>query len=370
MSEQRFRAAFEDAPVGIAMTGVRGDECGPLPAGQPRAVRAVRPDGRGAHVPAGRSLHPSRGRLPDARLVRFRRRVRTSRTASRSGTCTPVGRVIWASVSSSVVRDDHGEPLHLITQIEDVSARRQADQALLDALESERAAAEQMRTLDETRTAVMSNAAHDLRTPLTSAAGFSELLLDGSAGELTDMQRRLVETISRGLARLGSIVDELVTTVAQADRGHARRPRTVRPRRRPGRRHPGHVDHVVHGRADADQRQPVARRRCRGRPRSVDRALGNLISNAVKFTPAGGTVRVEGSVHDDRAVITIADTGIGIARDEHEKIFDRYYRADGADGRVDQRHRVSGSRSSRRSWPSTTGRSRSRASRAGARRSR
>jgi two-component system, OmpR family, sensor histidine kinase BaeS len=66
----------------------------------------------------------------------------------------------------------------------------------------------------------------------------------------------------------------------------------------------------------------------------IDRALGNLIGNAVKFTPAGGRVLIDGHVENDRAVITVRDTGIGIPTEEHQKIFDRYYRASATDGRT------------------------------------
>ena len=333
VSEQRFRAAFDDAPMGMALTGIRGA-------------------GFGYFLRVNRALCALFGRtaeeLTSAPIETFTHPddVEQTRTWFAHATETDVahrlekrylhasGRVIWASVSFSVVRNDAGEPVHLITQLEDISARRQADQVLLDALDSERAAAEQMRALDASRTAVMSNAAHDLRTPLTSATGFTELLLEGSAGELSDMQRKLVETISRGLSRLGSIVDELVATsrkqvdMAPIDRAPvdlgavldgATQAMTIMSSMAGQTLH---AENALHG---------VAVEGDSGR---IDRALGNLIDNAVKFTPAGGRVIIDGHVEADRAVITVTDSGMGIPPDEHEKIFDRYYRSAVTAGRA------------------------------------
>ncbi len=332
MSEQRFRAAFDDAPMGMALTGINGAQFGYFLRVN-RALCAL--FGRTAEEltsnPIEAFTHPDD--LAQTRTWFSHATDAESAHRLEKRYLHTSGRVIWASVSFSVVRDDEGRPLHLITQIEDVSARRLADQALLDALETERAAAEQMRELDASRTTIMSNAAHDLRTPLTSATGFTELLLEGSAGELTEMQRKLVETISRGLSRLGSIVDELVAT-ARKQVGVA-----------PISREPVDLGAVLDGATQAmsivssmagqtlhaeNALRGVAVEGDSGR---IDRALANLIGNAVKFTPAGGQVQIDGHVEGGRAVISVSDTGIGIPPDEHEKIFDRYYRSAGSDRR-------------------------------------
>jgi hypothetical protein len=243
-------------------------------------------------------------------------------------------RIIWASVSFSLVRDDESRPLHLIAQIEDISARRESDQALLDALQSERVAAAQMRELDTIRTRVLSNAAHDLRTPLTSASGFTELVLDGSAGAVTGEQRQMLETIARGIDRMSGIVDELMST----SRRHADPS--------PITRLPFDLGAVLTGAAQAmsiisssagqtfvvdSELDGVVVDGDAGR---LDRALSNLIGNAVKFTPSDGTVRVIGRLDGPQAVVEVEDSGIGISPQDQERIFERYYRADDANGRA------------------------------------
>ena len=298
-SERRFRAAFEDAPVGMAITGVRGEGAGYfLRVNDALCVMFGRTADELTSRPVEAFTHPddrtaTRAWFDTATDPDVPHRIE-KRFVHRSG------RTLWSEVWFSVVRDEHGEPLHLVSQISDVGARRRADTALLQVLDDERAAADRLRELDRTRRAVLSNAAHDLRTPLTSATGFTELLLDGSAGDLTDPQRKLVETVDRGLARLGSIVDELVAT--------ARQQVEVTPRAH----EPFDIGEVLDSATQAmsimsslagqtlDGDNQLRGVEVRGEADRVDRVFANLIGNAVKFTPAGGTVRVDGAVRDGR----------------------------------------------------------------------
>ena len=152
LSEQRFRAAFDDAPMGIALTGISGAQYGYFLRVN-RALCAL--FGRSAEeltsAPIEAFTHPDDVEQTRSWFAHATESEVAHRLEKRYLHAS--GRVIWASVSFSVVRDDEGQPVHLITQIEDVSARRQADQALLDALDTERAAAEQMRALDAARIA-------------------------------------------------------------------------------------------------------------------------------------------------------------------------------------------------------------------------
>ena len=57
-------------------------------------------------------------------------------------------------------------------------------------------------------------------------------------------------------------------------------------------------------------------------------ALSNLIDNAIKFTPAGGAVRIEARMDEDRPFAVVSDTGVGVPSQERERIFDRFYRGE------------------------------------------
>jgi signal transduction histidine kinase len=67
-----------------------------------------------------------------------------------------------------------------------------------------------------------------------------------------------------------------------------------------------------------------------GNPVYMRRVLDNLIGNAVKFTPSGGSISVWMCQQDDQVVVEVTDTGIGISLQQHERIFDRFYQIDGS----------------------------------------
>src|SRR5262249_57108731 len=72
--------------------------------------------------------------------------------------------------------------------------------------------------------------------------------------------------------------------------------------------------------------EPAAIPPLTGDPDRIAQVVDNLVTNAVKFTPAGGTVTVRAHRRNGSAVIEVSDTGVGIAADEQDKLFERFYR--------------------------------------------
>ncbi len=330
VSETLFRAAFDDAPTAIALVGVAGADGGKFL----RVNRAMcNLFGRTAteltNQPMETFTHPGDGGV----LHRLFTDVATTRSVHRiqNRFVHSSGRNIWAAVSISTVNDHDGRPLYIIEQIEDVGARRESDRALLEALEHERAAIERARERERVRSELISGVAHDLRTPLTAASGFTELLADETVGPLTDDQHAALQTIGRNLARLASMVEELLAAS-----------RRDRERERPPLLAAVDIDAVVLGAvqattlaADANQQTisgpgAVTGARVRGDAHRLDRALANLLGNAMKFTAAGGTVSIGTSMTDTEAIITVSDNGIGISAEDQQKIFERFYRSGNA----------------------------------------
>ena len=175
------------------------------------------------------------------------------------------------------------------------------------AIERERSAAEALRKqnerlleLDAMKQSFVSMVSHELRTPLTSIVGYLELLREGEGGELTADQARFLEVIDRNATRLQKLVDDILT-VSRADANRMKL--TLEP-----------VDVTQLVRRSVESAAPVASGRrvellgepagglpgITGDPGLLAQVLDNLVSNAVKFTPAGGTVWVRAACEDDR----------------------------------------------------------------------
>ncbi|UYP19203.1 ATP-binding protein [Rhodococcus sp. Z13] len=198
-------------------------------------------------------------------------------------------------------------------------------------MDAERRRADALAALDAAKTRFLETISHEFRTPLTLLLGPLQELLDGD--DLTVEQRRSLETVQRGALRLRRLVDALL----EATRAEAY-PVTVRPQPTD----PGALTaDCVELFDDAVQRAGLTLR-CRvddeaTRPVRLDPQLWahivlNLMSNAVKYTPEG-SIDVALRVDDDRLVFTVADTGIGIPRDELDRIFERFHRVESLSGR-------------------------------------
>lgn len=176
---------------------------------------------------------------------------------------------------------------------------------------------------------------HELRTPLTSVLGYLELLTDGT-DPLTDEQREYLTVIERNARRQLRLVGDLLLS-AQVDAGRF----AISPQR---------IDAADIVRASVAAAAPAAEAAgvtlvpsvaptvLDADPVRLAQAVDNLVSNAIKFTPSGGTVRIgvapEGEGVGSGAVIVVADTGIGIPPDELAHLTTRFFRASSATRRA------------------------------------
>lgn len=168
----------------------------------------------------------------------------------------------------------------------------------------------------------VASVSHELRTPLTSIRGYVDLLLDG---DLPDDVRRSLEVVARNAERLGRLVADLLQT-AQTDVGPMHVVRT-------------HGDLAVTVRESVAAAEPTATAAgvdlVAEIPDSLEMLLDrdrmrqvadNLVSNALKYTPRGGRVRVVLGVDGDRAELCVEDTGIGIEAPDRDHLFTRFFR--------------------------------------------
>ena len=173
---------------------------------------------------------------------------------------------------------------------------------------------------------LVANVSHELKTPLTSIQGFTQAILDGVAQTPQEV-RQAAEVIFNESNRMSRLVQDLVTLarLEAETEDLARAPLDIT----------ALVGGVVEKfRPQAAQAGVQLDLEAPDLPRLVgdgDRLVqvfSNLVDNAIKYTPAGGAVRVCVQAHGKGVEVRVADTGVGIRPAERERIFQRFYRAD------------------------------------------
>lgn len=174
------------------------------------------------------------------------------------------------------------------------------------------------------RTRLLSEVAHEMRTPLTALDGYVEGLIDG----VFPADPATFGSLSEELRRLRRLADDL-SSLSRAEEGRiAVHPVNVDLAdlacRAAGRLAPQFHDAHITLTVVADQVLPA-----RVDPDRITQVLTNLLGNALLATPSGGTVTVTARRAGDRGEVVVTDTGVGLAHDDLERVFERFYRAPG-----------------------------------------
>ena len=198
---------------------------------------------------------------------------------------------------------------------------------LLESTEAVELQNERLRQLDRLKDEFIALVSHELRTPLTSIRGYLELM--GDAPSLSAENTTFLETIDRNAQRLQRVVGDLLFC-AQIEAGKLSLDQ-------------GLVDLDTLVAEAVTAAQPAARSKeleLTAAPGEIgevpgDRArlaqvVDNFISNAVKFTPHGGSIKLAVRVVENEAELSIADTGVGISSTELPQLFERFFRTEGA----------------------------------------
>lgn len=198
------------------------------------------------------------------------------------------------------------------------------------ALELEKAYVE-LQESDQLKGEMVQNVSHEIRTPLTFILGYVELMLSKDMGEITPAQRNALEIIQRKCLLLTNIVNDIVTLQKLEIAGLNLKPvslnmlltQTLQAAQVSAKEASQTLatdlpDHDVKVAAD-EQR--------------LSQVLDNLANNAIKFGKAGGAITLRLRDEKSFARVEVQDTGIGIPPDKLEKIFDRFYQADGGSTR-------------------------------------
>jgi signal transduction histidine kinase len=188
---------------------------------------------------------------------------------------------------------------------------------------------QQLAELDRLKAEFVSVASHELKTPLSVIKGYVALLQERIYGEISDEQRKVLASVAEQTDRLARLVQQLLD-VSRFEAGGSRielRPIDFR----------GFLDELATSfEALAVQNQIDFRLETEdGLPETVvadpdrlNEVVGNLLSNAFKFTPREGTIRLRAFLLDGGVSIEVEDTGIGIPQDQLPKIFDKFYQVE------------------------------------------
>jgi signal transduction histidine kinase len=243
------------------------------------------------------------------------------------------GTVVWVNDDAGIAYGDDGAPLYIQGYMADITERK-ATEAKLDVehalvLELEREQNETLRQLDVMKDEFVALVSHELRTPLTAIQGYTELVLDGTAGDLNDEQRAMLTAVDRSSGRLFRLINDLLF-VAQVNAGQL----SIA------------IDDVdlaavaSHAIEDARPRAAAAdvslelvcelTPTVRADAARLGQVFDNLISNAIKFTPPGGRVGLTISMVGDEAIVVVTDSGMGMTAEDQQRLFTRFFRTKAA----------------------------------------
>jgi signal transduction histidine kinase len=229
----------------------------------------------------------------------------------------------WVSTTKMPLRDERDRIIGTFGISRDVTAQTIAENTLAEQALQLIAQNERLRELDRLKDEFIGMFSHELRTPLASILGYAEILMEEGLG--APDAEHCVEVIDRNAKRLLRLAGDL-QLLAQINSGQM--PMEFRS-----------ADLAELAACAVEEMRPEAERkhidlvlsateisRLSVDPTRIAQLLGNLLSNALKFTPDGGKVEVRLGTEGDQAVLSVADTGIGIPAADRVRIFERFFR--------------------------------------------
>jgi PAS domain S-box-containing protein len=324
-SKALYQATFEQAAVGIVHSTVEGDLMMANPAFCALTGHApedaIRMNIRDFTPPGDlASSLEGRARILEGTGAPYQRELRLIRSD---------GTLLWASVTTSLVRGGSGEPLHFVSVVSDISSRKRAESELRELNASlERRVSERTAALEAANRELESfsySVSHDLRAPLRAISGFTHILRQDYGASLAPDARRLFERIESSAAHLGQLVDDLLQ-LARASRATLTR-RSVDMGTL--------VTAVLHdlppeevGRAAISVGElPGAE----GDPVLLRHVWQNLIGNALKFSRnvAAPTIEIGAASSPDAVEYFVRDNGAGFDMRYAHKLFGVFQRIHG-----------------------------------------
>ncbi|WP_445476049.1 PAS domain-containing sensor histidine kinase [Methanococcoides methylutens] len=284
-------------------------------------------DFKSGHLIYADIIHPD-----DREIVRFETcKLEMSERAHFKGEyriLTKSGDVRWVLDRTWLERDQSGIPAYYQGIIIDITDLKKTEEVLQKYADELAKLNEELKALDKMKNEFLSNVSHELKTPLVSIKGYTELINEGVLGEINDEQKKALSTIIRSSERLRRLVDSLLfISEIQAD--------TVE--------YSFEIIQITEIIDTAvediflqieekgltlEKKVPVDLPFINGDAGKLADMLTNILDNAIKFTPAGGKISVAASEEKNNIHIGVSDNGIGVPKDLLPKLFQKFYQID------------------------------------------
>ncbi len=227
-----------------------------------------------------------------------------------------------------------GKERIILLAIEDITERSEIEDGLEKAHEELEELASELERAARVKSEFLANMSHELRTPLNSINGFSEVLCDETFGPLNEKQKQYVNNVLTSGKHLLSLINQILD-MAKVEAGKMKLSLCNLPMK-------GLLNEISMLVADMVSRKELQMLLevaedlpdIEADELKVKEILYNLLSNAVKFTPKGGKIGMRAKKTDSAIEIVVWDTGVGIAPENMDKIFEGFFRVDTPYSRV------------------------------------
>jgi signal transduction histidine kinase len=184
--------------------------------------------------------------------------------------------------------------------------------------------------VDRLKSEFVATVSHELRTPMTSIRGYADILLLGAAGALNENQSHFLQIIKNNTERLNILVNDLLD-ISRIEAGRV----TLAPQPLDLRDVAEDVLADVLRRSQEENKSmaisleaPKELPRVFGDSERVRQILDNLVDNAYHYTPVGGQIQVRIHSENGEVQVDVSDTGVGIALEDQERVFERFFRGE------------------------------------------
>lgn len=185
---------------------------------------------------------------------------------------------------------------------------------------------EALETADRLKSEFIANVSNELRSPLNTIIGFTEILSHQYFGELNERQIDYVNGVLESSSKLLHLVNDILD-LASIEAGYL----TLQPRRVEVQNMLKDIIALVSKRVEANRQYLVLKcdkaiEEWVADERRLKQALFNLLSNAIKFTPPDGKITIEAKIDEENLIISVSDTGVGIALEDQARLFEKFER--------------------------------------------